>query len=117
MPGLLDLSTGGVFNPPSILTHFGGFLLGLVGTMALGLPPGAWWKAVVALAFLQLLTRWTTPPAANVNLAFAVWGGWERWFPSHHVYLTILAMTAATVFLAVTFLLRKTGVARPAVPL
>jgi len=48
---------------------------------------------------LQQLCRFTTPPQANVNLAHAVWSGWEEVFPSTIVYqIMLLAIGAAACF-------------------
>jgi hypothetical protein len=102
----LDLATGGRFMPSSLLTHFGGFALGFFGIRTLGMPAGAWWKAILALAGLQLLTRAVNSPAGNVNLAFGVWSGWEPWFPSHGVYLLMLGALSAAVFFLTSLLLR-----------
>jgi hypothetical protein len=54
------------------------------------LPRHAWWQAVLAFLALQQVCRWLTPPAANINLAFAVWQGWEARFPSYPAYLAML---------------------------
>ena len=95
---ILDLATGGRFVAVSLLTHFGALLLGGFGIRSLGWPDGMWWKAILALAGLQVATRLINPPDGNVNLAFAVWPGWERYFPSHGVYLLLLGSLTAAVF-------------------
>lgn len=98
---LTALAAGGEFLPTSTLTHGIGFVLAIAGLRAFGLPRGAWWQAMVAFVALQALTRWTTPPDANVNVAFRVWAGWERTFPSYPAYLAVLwAIGLATFFVA-----------------
>lgn len=108
---LLDLASGGAFWVGSLLTHGVGFLAGLFGLRRLGLPRDAWWKAVVALVAVFAITRAATPPAENVNLAFAVWPGWESWFPSYVLYIVFLAGVSAAVFVAVSWALRASGFA------
>jgi hypothetical protein len=66
---IVGLAIGERFNPTATLTHVGGLAVGLLGTSSLGMPRGTWWKALLALALLQLLSRGLTPRAANVNLA------------------------------------------------
>lgn len=105
---LLYLAGGGPLLPGAVLTH-SALLLGLFGVSRLGLPRDAWWKALFALAGVFVVTRLVTPPAANVNLAFAVWPGWERLFPSHAVYLVFLTATSAAVFLGVSHVLRRSS--------
>ena len=108
---LVYVATGGELLPGSVLTHFGGVAFGLVGLRRFGLPRGAWWKALAALVPVLFLTRLVTPPAANVNLAFAVWPGWEWLFPSHLVYLLCLASLSAAVFFGVSALLERIVIA------
>jgi len=97
----LDLATGGEFFPTSALTHVGGLALGVLGVRRFGMPPGAWWKAILALAAVQQLCRWTTPVEANVNLSRAVWKGWERAFPSYPAYCALLLTGCGALFFAV----------------
>jgi hypothetical protein len=103
---VLDLATGGAFLAPSVLTHFGALVLGGFGVRGLGWPAGMWWKAILALGGLHALTRLISPPEGNVNLAFAVWPGWERHFPSHAVYLLLLGSLSAAVFFVTGLALR-----------
>jgi hypothetical protein len=107
----LYLASGGPLLPGAVLTH-GALLLSLFGVRRLGWPRDAWWKALLALAGVFALTRLVTPPAANVNLAFAIWPGWEPFFPSHAVYLVCLTVLSAAVFLAVSFALHGSSLAR-----
>lgn len=104
---VLDLSVGGEFIPSSLGTHLGGLLGSAHGLWRLGMPRGAWWKALLGLAGLHVLSRLTTPPAANVNLSSAVWPGWERWFPTHGVYIAILAGLSAATFAALGAVLER----------
>lgn len=97
---LLDLATGGELTPTSLLTHVGGLTVGLIYIGNRGMPSGAWWQAILAMAALQLVCRWTTPADANVNLAHAVYQGWEGWFPSYRWYWVFLMGVFGVVFVA-----------------
>lgn len=108
---ILYLASGGELVVGSLLTHGVGTAAGLYGLRHLGLPQGAWWKAVAALAAVFAVTRASTPPAENVNLAFAVWPGWEGWFPSYVAYIAFLTTLAAAVFVGVSWALRASGFA------
>jgi len=70
---LVDLIRGGELLPTSLLTHGAGLVLGLVGLRRLGLPSGAWWRAVLAGLVLLAVTRALTPAAADVNLVYTFW--------------------------------------------
>jgi len=105
---IYDLVKGGEFLWTSTLTHGGGLVVGFAGLCKLGLPRGAWWKATVALGALNLVCR-VTPPKQNINLAHAVYPGWEGVFPSHFVYLVGLLALFAAVAAALQFGLPKLG--------
>lgn len=104
---VLDLSTGGEFFPTSLLTHVLGLGVGLVVVKKLGWPYPSWWRAALAFLALLVVTRAVTPPAENVNLAFSVATGFERWFPSYLAYLAMLIAVGALTFLVVELGLRK----------
>jgi hypothetical protein len=96
---LLDLASGGEFIPTSLFTHVGGLALGALGLARFGMPRHTWWRATLAILVLQQLCRFTTPPQANVNLAHAVWSGWEEVFPSTIGYqIALLAIGAVSFF-------------------
>lgn len=98
---LLDVATGGEFLATSVLTHAGGLVLAVLGLRAFGVPRGVWWQGVLAMIALQQVSRWTTPPALNVNLAHRVHAGWEATFPSYPVYWALLfALHGAAFYLA-----------------
>jgi hypothetical protein len=104
---LLDVTTGGELLPTSLLTHVGGFIIGILVLKRLGFPRDAWWKATLAFLGLLGFTRLVTPPAANVNLAFSVASGWERTFPSYPLYLLLLVSAGAATFFTAELGLRK----------
>lgn len=106
---LLNLATGGEFEPTSVLTHVGGIAVGLVGVRRLGVPRGTWWKAVAALVGLGLVCGWVTPPGENVNLSHAVWKGWEKQFPSYTLYRVYLSAIAGGTFWVAEWGLRWIG--------
>lgn len=105
----LYLLGGGPFYPTSLLTHGGGLALGLWGARRLPWPRHAALIATLGLAALQGATRLLTPPAANVNLAFAIWTGWEGSFPSYAAYEGVLLGGAGAVFFCGDRLLRRRG--------
>jgi hypothetical protein len=104
---ILDVATGGELLPTSVLTHVGGFVIGIVVLKRLGFPREVWWKATLAYLGLLGLTRLVTPRVANVNLAFAVAPGWEQTFPSYPLYLLLLMSAGAATFFTAELGLRK----------
>ena len=104
---LMYLAAGGEFYPTSSFPHLGGLAIGLYGVRRLGLPSGTWWKAIAALVALILVCRVVTPARANVNVAFAIYPGWEKVFPSHPIYLAVMMAQSAGYFLLCEFVLRR----------
>lgn len=104
---ILYMVGGGVCHPTSVVSHFGGAVLGSAGVKRLGMPRNAWWKAVAALAALQLASRFFTPPEENINLSHAVWRGWEDVFPSYPVYWVLLTLVSCAAFFAAEWAARR----------
>ena len=104
---LLNILTTHAFMLTSTLSHIGGILLAVYGFKFVSLPRFAWAGAIAGLVILGLVTRLLTPPAANVNLAFAVWTGWEDAFPSYFWYVVMLLSVAAAIFLLLELMLRR----------
>jgi hypothetical protein len=105
---VMETAMQGGFEPTATLPHLGGLAIGLVGVRKLGLPQPVWRKAMAAILALQLLTRWITPEAANINLAFAVWPGWEQYFPSYGVYITSIDLLGLVLFAGLEYAIRRT---------
>ena len=113
---VMYLAGGGEFYPTSSLPHLGGLAIGLIGVRRFGLPSGVWWKSVAALIALILLCRLVTPAQSNVNVAFAIYAGWEKMFPSHLVYITVMMVQSGVYFLICEYALRKWLVPKRNIP-
>jgi hypothetical protein len=104
---LSDLAAGAEFFPTSLLTHVAALGIGLYGVSQLGMPIGTWWKTTGTLIGLIGLCRLVTPAEANVNVAFDVHHGWEKYFASHVNYLACTISAATAYFVVVELLLRR----------
>ncbi|MBP1686138.1 MAG: hypothetical protein H6Q33_2281 [Deltaproteobacteria bacterium] len=104
---LIDLYNGAALIPTSLLPHVGGFILSIVGLKRFGMPRHVWWKAIVGLFLLQQFSRLVTPMAANVNIAFGVWAGWETMFPSYLWFEVITFGTMLAIFLVTETVVRR----------
>jgi hypothetical protein len=98
---LADVFTGGEFFATSVLTHFGGLTVSILGARILGWPRLTFLWATGGLLLLQLLCRLFTPAAANVNLAFSVYAGWERIYSSYRVFWVSMFVQAVLVYFLV----------------
>lgn len=104
---VLDLATGGELLWTSLGTHLVAPAVAILALRRRAWPRGSWLVAWLAAVVLLLGTRVATPPAANVNVAFAVPSGWTTWFPSHAWYLTLLLTAAASTFALVEVTARR----------
>lgn len=95
---LADVLSGGEFFVTSTLTHFGGLTVGILGARELGWPRRSFLWATAFMLGLQQLSRLATPPSANVNLAFAVQTGWERYYPNYLWFWLAMFAQAAGVY-------------------
>lgn len=95
----IDFATGGDYTITSPLLHIGGLMIGVYGIRTLGMARGAWWKALIGLFGLQIISRALTPPEKNANLAFDVWVGWESYFPSYFWYMVMLYAISTLMFI------------------
>jgi hypothetical protein len=98
---IYDLVKVGDWSATSIVTHVFGPIIGLIGVRSLGMPKGLWWKSLVGLAPIYLLSRLLTAPEANINLSHRMYPGSEAVFPNYPVYFA--AMTALYVGAAFVF--------------
>jgi len=99
IPGLIIwiiyvVLTWGLFVS-SVLAHVGGLAVALIALNQVGMDRTTWRWAFGWYLVIQLLSRFLTAPALNVNLAHAVQPGWERVFQSYWSFWLVL--TAATV--------------------
>ncbi len=101
---LADLLTGGDFFVTSVLTHFGGLTIGILGARILGWPRRTWIWATLGMLGMQLMARLVTPPLANVNLAFSIYTGWERYYPSYRAFWLIMSSEALIVYYLTSWL-------------
>ena len=98
---LIGLATGGEFYPTSILTHFGGLAVGIIGVRQLGGLRGDWWKAYLLIVALVVLSRLLTPAGMNVNFSHRTWLFARDWLPNLPAHLlTLLACWATGLFAA-----------------
>ena len=79
----------------STLAHVGGLAVALVALSQVGMDRTTWRWAFGWYLVIQLLSRFFTAPALNVNLAHAVQPGWDRTFHSYWEFWLIL--TVATI--------------------
>ncbi|HEY6121892.1 MAG TPA: hypothetical protein VIV66_18185 [Pyrinomonadaceae bacterium] len=111
IPGLVVwfiyvVSAWGVFFS-STMAHVGGILIGLIALKRVGMDSHGWLYALVWYFAVQVLSRFLTPPALNVNLAHAIDPGWQLTFNSYWKFWLVLSATTALVLWFLGFILGK----------
>ena len=111
IPGLVVwfiyvVSAWGVFFS-STLAHVGGILIGLIALKRVGMDSHGWLYALAWYFAVQVLSRFLTPPALNVNLAHAIDPGWQLTFNSYWKFWLVLSATTALVLWFLGFILGK----------
>ena len=89
----------------STLAHVGGIIVAMIALRRYRMDRTSWRYAFSWYLVIQLISRFVTPAALNVNLAHAVAPGWEGTFASYwSFWLVLTAGTAAVLWLTGMFL-------------
>ncbi|HZE73048.1 MAG TPA: hypothetical protein VE135_26360 [Pyrinomonadaceae bacterium] len=89
----------------STLAHVGGMIVGLIALRKVGMDKRAWLYALMWYFAVQVLSRFLTSPALNVNLAHAIDPGWQRTFSSYLNFWLVLTLAVSTVLWLLGFIL------------
>jgi len=90
----------------SALAHVGGLTIGLIALRRVRMDRWAWCYAFLWYLFLQLVSRLTTDPLLNVNVAWRIQPGWERAFASYWKFWVVMSVLVAVVLCAIGMVLR-----------
>ena len=106
---IIDVWGFGLEGLTSAATHIGGTLIALLAWLKISPPRRIWLHALIWYLSLQFICRLGTPPELNINIAHAVYRGWERIFPDYWFYwllttsaagLSLWLLDATTLWLA-----------------
>ena len=76
----------------SIFSHLGGFLLAIYAIHRVRATGQSWGPAVVWFLFWQMITRYTTAPELNINIAHAPYEFSQAWFASYWLFWPLCAL-------------------------
>lgn len=76
----------------STLAHLGGLSVGLLVLRKIRMDDRAWRYAFIWYFIVQLLSRFITPAALNVNVAHRIQDGWEQTFSSYLRFWSVLTV-------------------------
>lgn len=86
---VFDFIVNGDFHPFSVLTHTLSPALGFLVARRLGWTKHVIWQTAVYYVLLQLIARFFTPSALNINVAFAVYAPVRSLFASFWLYSAV----------------------------
>ena len=88
--------------PTSTLAHLGGLTLGMIALASVRVDRKTWAYAFAWYLFMQLVCRFFTPAALNVNVAHRMYEGWEGTFSAYwQFWLATTALVALALWLLV----------------
>src|SRR5262245_28387486 len=107
IPWLADMFFTGIIEPVSVFSHLGGFVMAMVAVRRVRMRRWIWVPSMIYFLVLQQVTRFTTLPDANINVAHYAYGPWKDLFGSYWKYwLVDTAILCATLWVIELALLR-----------
>jgi hypothetical protein len=79
----------------STLAHVGGFVVALIALRKVRVDRMAWLYAFIWYLVLQMISRLTTSPDANVNVAHKIYYGWEPAFGGFWKFWLVMTLLVA----------------------
>ncbi|MGH9800269.1 MAG: hypothetical protein ACRD82_07880 [Blastocatellia bacterium] len=91
----------------SVVSHLGGFLLAIYAIRKVRATGNSWLPALIWFLFWQLVTRYTTAPELNVNIAHAPYESCKSWFSSYWQFWPVgAAVSGLMVWIVETVLVK-----------
>ncbi len=104
---LIDAWVTQVLWIASVTSHLGGFLLAMYAIRKVGATGKSWLPALAWFLFWQLVTRYTTAPELNVNIAHTPYESCKTWFGSYWQFWPASAAVSGLMVFGVEFALAK----------
>jgi hypothetical protein len=102
---IIDAVVSRVLWCSSIYSHGGGFLIGLYAISKARATGKSWLPALFWFVFLQLVTRYTTAPELNVNIAHFPYESVNGWFTSYWMFWPVCLIAITAMVRVVEFML------------
>ena len=80
----------------STLAHVGGLIVAMIALRRVGMDRNGWIYSFAGYLVIQLVSRFMTPAALNVNLAHAIQDGWQGTFGSYWRFWIVATLIALT---------------------
>jgi hypothetical protein len=106
-PWIVDMFVIRIVTPVSVASHLGGLIVGLLAVSKVRAKPWAWPAALACFVFVQIICRFLTPPALNVNTSHRVYDIWKGLISNYWVYWLISTAILAVSLWVIDLLLAK----------
>ncbi|MCI0336550.1 MAG: hypothetical protein L0226_03155 [Acidobacteria bacterium] len=106
-PWAIDMLLTGLITPVSIASHLGGMIVGLLAIAKVRAKSWTWLMALASFVFVQIICRFVTPPALNVNTAHRVYDIWKDTVSSYWQYWLISTLVIGVSLWAIDWVLGK----------
>jgi hypothetical protein len=106
-PWVVDMFVIKIVTPVSIASHLGGTIIGLLAMAKVRTKPRSWVAALVCFVLVQIICRFVTPPALNINVSHRVYEIWTHIVSSYWIYWLISTAVLAVSLWLIDFLLIK----------
>jgi hypothetical protein len=106
-PWVVDMFVIKIVTPVSIASHLGGTIVGLLAIAKVRTKQWSWAAALASFVMVQILCRFVTPPALNVNVSHRVYEIWTHIVSSYWIYWLISTAVLAVSLWLIDFVLIK----------
>ena len=97
---VVDVLGFGMEGMTSFATHAGGTIIAVLALFRIYPPRRIWADALAWHLVLHAVCRFFKPPELNINVAHAIYRGWERFFSDYFSYwLLITALAGGALYL------------------
>ncbi len=106
-PWVVDMFVIKIITPVSIVSHLGGMIVGLLAIAKTGMRPWTWPAAIAFFVIVQVLCRFVTPAALNINTSHRVYDIFKSIVSSYPLYWLISTAVLAVSLWVIEMALLK----------
>ena len=104
---IMDMMRTGQMPAITFVSHLGGLTVSLIALRRVRADRYIWLYGMAVYLLVQQVCRMVTPPELNVNVAHAMYPGWDRLFSAYWQYWIYTTLSAAAVLWVVNGVFMK----------
>ncbi len=106
-PWIVDMFVIKIITPVSVVSHLGGLIVGLLAIAKLRAKPWTWLAALICFVLVQIISRFVTPAALNVNTSHRVYDIFKDVVGNYWVYWAISTVVIGASLWLIDFVIGK----------